>query len=68
MIRGALNTFVVTFQAHGTTYSHYIDDPFFSAHSQTEPGADFPGGFIADREITALGCVEFLMYASFRTV
>ena len=36
-----------------------MDDPFFSAHSETEPGADFPGGFIADREITALGCVEF---------
>jgi hypothetical protein len=59
MVRGVLDTFLVTFQAHGTRYSHSIDDPFFAAHSETEPDADFPGGFIADRETTALGCVEF---------
>jgi hypothetical protein len=59
IIRGLLDTFLIILRAKGTRYSHYMDDPFFSAHLEIESLDGTLGGFMADYEITALGCVEF---------
>ena len=57
IIEEMLDTFLITFSARATGYHHGMDDPFFSAHAQR---TNFDGVFYADRETTALVCVEFI--------